>query len=344
MTRKSIDIGSTMNKTCESEQKESPITNHEAQAVSDDSKPIEDSTSTRDLESSTEKHKESTNDNQVDEAKEAKDKTKDEELLEVEYRRKSEDHKAQTIFDDSKPVENSTDTKDLQSSPEKSEESTNDRQADEAKQMKDRTNDEEVVEVEYRRKPEDQLEIIKDTNSCADLREARKQQEILTSSGLSRSNSFSVKEEIEKIEKQIKDLEEINTSKDIVGEESDRNVESSLTRQSIQENRRSFFKNMVNDDAVKIEIKEFPRMQKNIHIIQLTDPQPKTDTKLEMKKTSKAIELHISEPIEQHPELFADVNPIPKPQRNNSLSLEAKPSSIGTLSGKNTSDTRGNSL
>lgn len=167
------------------------------------------------------------------------------------------------------------------------------------------------VDVEYQRTSQEKIEIIKDTSE-EEVCLRRKG----SSSTLSRSDSFSVKEEIEKIEKQIKALESKNASKEYDGAE-----DNALTspRLSIQANRRHFFENMVSNgqSGVKIEFKELPREQKDIHVVRLTDaPLPVAAP----REPVKVIELHISEPIRQKPEL-SEINPIPKPRRHSALSL-----------------------
>lgn len=177
------------------------------------------------------------------------------------------------------------------------------------------------IEIEYCRKEGDKVEIIKDV----DLLNSESDSEVClrrkSSSGtLSRADSFSVQEEIQKIEKQIKALESKNLQKDST-DNTDVADRTSNTRMSILANRRNFFQNMVdndeNKDGVKIEFKELPREQKNIHVIKLTDPPVPVEAP---KEPVKVIELHISEPIKQRPEILDDVNPIPKPRRHASLS------------------------
>ncbi|XP_032670479.1 uncharacterized protein LOC116843815 [Odontomachus brunneus] len=168
------------------------------------------------------------------------------------------------------------------------------------------------IDVEYQRTSQEKIEIIKDTNEeevCLRRKDS--------SSTLSRSDSFSVKEEIEKIERQIKALESKNAYKEH-GEEEDNALTS--PRLSIQANRRHFFENMVSNgqSGVKIEFKELPREQKDFHVVRLTDaPLPVAAP----REPVKVIELHISEPIRHKPELLNEVNPIPKPRRHSALSL-----------------------
>ncbi|XP_076680532.1 uncharacterized protein LOC143375393 isoform X2 [Andrena cerasifolii] len=183
--------------------------------------------------------------------------------------------------------------------------------------------DEENVEIEYRRSSLENVEIIKDVdqvNSSSDLEEVCLRRK--NSSGtLSRSDSFSVKDEIEKIEKQIKALETRNASRESSEEKSTENLHES-TRQSIQANRRHFFQNMVENEndkgAVRIEFKELPREQTDIHVVRLNEPPIPV---VAPREPVKVIELHISEPIKQRAEFLDDVNPIPKPRRHSALSL-----------------------
>lgn len=197
----------------------------------------------------------------------------------------------------------------------------------------------EVDRIEINRVIEENLEIIKDINdnnsddSDSDV-ELRKKS---TKSGLGRSDSFSVKEQIEHIEKQIKELESkkisngnengltINGKTNTDIESTVKNYEQSDTRLSIQANRRSFFKNMVGNNGndshsgVKIEIKELPREQKEIEVVKLTDPPIEINSVL--KDPVKIVELHISEPIKQIPEIVDEINinPLPKPRRHSSV-------------------------
>lgn len=187
------------------------------------------------------------------------------------------------------------------------------------------TNKESDIDIEYCRKEEDKVEIIKDVNEINSKEELdvclrRKN----SADRLSRSDSFSVQEEIKKIERQIQALESKNSSRDSTDQTSDdiaADRTSNNTRLSILANRRHFFQNMVdnevNKDGVKIEFKELPREQKNIHVIKLTDSPVPVEAP---KEPVKVIELHISEPIRQRPEILDDVNPIPKPRRHASLS------------------------
>lgn len=183
--------------------------------------------------------------------------------------------------------------------------------------VEDSTEKKDPVDVEYQRMSQEKIEIIKDVDEeevC--LRRGG------SSGALSRSDSFSVKEEIEKIERQIKALESKNALERENVEDNARH-DSAMTspRLSIQENRQHFFENIVTNDrsGVKIEFKELPREQKDIHVVRLTDaPMPMA----EPGEPVKVIELHISEPIRHRPELLDKVNPIPKPRRQNAFSLK----------------------
>lgn len=206
---------------------------------------------------------------------------------------------------------------------------------------------EENVQIEYRRASQENIEIIKDVdqvNSPSDSEEVCLRRK--NSSGtLSRSDSFSVKDEIEKIEKQIKALETRNSSRDS-SEENEIDSSHGNTRQSIQANRRHFFENMVenenNKGAVKIEFKELPREQKDIHVVRLTDsPIPVVAP----GEPVKVIELHISEPIRQKPEILDEINPIPKPRRHSSLNLnDSRPAAIRNEERKSLESARGKSF
>ncbi|XP_029156166.1 muscle M-line assembly protein unc-89-like [Nylanderia fulva] len=171
------------------------------------------------------------------------------------------------------------------------------------------------VNIEYNRTSQEKLEIIKDIDQESDEVCLRKKD---SSSTLSRCDSFSVKEEIEKIEKQIKALE----SKQQTSKEQEKLDDDQVTstRLSIQENRRHFFENMVDDPSgpVKLEFKKLPCEQKDIHVVRLTDPPVPMAAP---RDAVKVIELHISEPIRHRPELLDEVNPIPKPRRHSAQSL-----------------------
>ncbi|CAL7945602.1 unnamed protein product [Xylocopa violacea] len=204
----------------------------------------------------------------------------------------------------------------------------------------------EDIQVEYHRASLENIEIIKDVeqvNSLSELDEVclRKKDSL---ESLSRSNSFCVKEEIEKIERQIKALETRTAEMDASEEKDGINGQES-TRYSILENRRHFFQNLVENDKdpIKIEFKEFPREQKDIHVVRLNDsPVPVVAS----KEPVKVIELHISEPIRQKPEILQDVNPIPKPARRHSaLNLNgSQPNMSPKRARKNLEPTRGQSL
>lgn len=174
------------------------------------------------------------------------------------------------------------------------------------------------VNIEYRRTSQEKIEIIKDVDQESNEVCLRKKS---SSNTLSRSDSFSVKEEIEKIERQIKALESKNASKEQENIDDVHHDDSiTSTRLSIQANRRHFFENMVDGPSgpIKLEFKKLPREQKDIHVVRLTDsPIPIAAS----RDPVKVIELHISEPIKHKPELLDEVNPIPKPRRHSALSL-----------------------
>lgn len=209
------------------------------------------------------------------------------------------------------------------------------------------TRNEEDVQIEYRRTSQENIEIIKDVdqiNSLSELDDVCLRRK--SSSGTSsRSDSFSVKDEIEKIERQIKALETRNASRESSEERNEDNL-SENARYSILENRRHFFQNMVengNDKgAIKIEFKEFPREQKDIHVVRLNDsPVPIAAS----REPVKVIELHISEPIRQKPEILGDVNPIPKPRRHSALSLnDSQTNVVSNEARRSLEPTRGKSF
>lgn len=189
----------------------------------------------------------------------------------------------------------------------------------------------EVEDIELNRIVEDKIEIITEINEDSKSEdsedvEIRKK----NTGGISRSDSFSVKEQIEQIERQIKELEAKNLNNNVNGSNNNPGVEEikyyepSETRLSIQENRRSFFKNMVSNESngVKIEIKELPREQKEIHVVKLTDSPVPINAP---KEPVKIVQLHISEPIKQLPEIVDDinVNPLPKPRRHSSTPAQS---------------------
>ncbi|XP_076644981.1 uncharacterized protein LOC143354599 isoform X2 [Halictus rubicundus] len=199
---------------------------------------------------------------------------------------------------------------------------------------------EEDVRVEYRRNSRENVEIMKEVE---ELPPTEPEEVCLrrksSSDSLSRSDSFSVKEEIEKIEKQIKALEARNSVKESEDDQ------LGNTRLSLQANRRHFFQNLVDteEDAIKIEFKEFPREQKDIHVVRLNDsPVPVPAP----REPVKVIELHISEPIKQKAEIVEDVNPIPKPRRHSALSLNdtRSRSVVSTEERISRNDTRGKSF
>lgn len=174
------------------------------------------------------------------------------------------------------------------------------------------------VDIEYRRASQEKIEIIKDIDQESDEICLRKKG---SSSTLSRSDSFSVKEEIEKIEKQIRALESKNASNEQENiDDSCQDDPITSTRLSIQANRRQFFENMVDGPSgpIKLEFKKLPHEQKDIHVIRLTDPPIPVATS---RDPVKVIELHISEPIRHKTELLDEVNPIPKPRRHSALGL-----------------------
>ncbi|XP_050451271.1 uncharacterized protein LOC126851394 isoform X1 [Cataglyphis hispanica] len=174
------------------------------------------------------------------------------------------------------------------------------------------------IDIEYNRTSHENIEIIKDVDQECDEVCLRKKD---LSSMLLRSDSFSVKEEIEKLEKQIKALENKNASKDQEKiDDACHDDQVTSTRLSIQANRRHFFENMVDSPSgpIKLEFKKLPCEQKDIHVVRLTDPPIPVAAP---RDAVKVIELHISEPIRHKPELLDEVNPIPKPRRHSSLNL-----------------------
>lgn len=173
---------------------------------------------------------------------------------------------------------------------------------------------EDTINIEYERTSQEKIEIIKDVDLEDD-------EVILRTKGsaLSRSDSFSVKEEIEKIERQIKALESKEASKMDDAMYHDDSVTSA--RLSIQANRRHFFENMVDGPSgpIKLEFKQLPCEQTDIHVVRLTDqPSPIAAP----RDPVKVIELHISEPIRHKPELLEEVNPIPKPRRHSAFNIK----------------------
>ncbi|XP_046585832.1 putative uncharacterized protein DDB_G0292292 isoform X2 [Neodiprion lecontei] len=227
-----------------------------------------------------------------------------------------------------------------------------------------------VETIEIKRVVDDNIEIIKEVNENSsisadvDLEEVELRKKPSPGGGISRSDSFSVKEQIEQIERQIKELESKhannnngsnnnNVNNNSISITDDKKYyEPSETRLSIQANRRSFFKNMVSNEpnGVKIEIKELPREQKDIQVVKLTDPPVPIEAP---KEPVKIVELHISEPIKQVPEIVEDVNvnPLPKPRRHSSsqaqsvdLNGESKGIKASNDSSKNGREARGDSL
>lgn len=225
---------------------------------------------------------------------------------------------------------------------EKEESSTRKDQEDEENTEKKK----EDVHIEYHRTSQENVEIIKDVeqvNSSSELEDVCLRRKS-SSGGLSRSDSFSVKDEIEKIEKQIKALETRNASNEST-DEKDSNDSHENIRQSIQANRRHFFQNMVENEndksAIKIEFKEFPREQKDIRVVRLESPVPTVAP----REPVKVIELHISEPIKQKAKILEDVNPIPKPRRHSSLNLNESQSNVASNDAqKSLESTRGKSV
>lgn len=200
-----------------------------------------------------------------------------------------------------------------------------------------------LVNIEYRRTSQEKIEIIKDVDQESDEVCLRKKG---SSSTLSRSDSFSVKDEIEKIERQIKALESKNVS--IEQENMNEMYQDdpiTSTRLSIQANRRHFFENMVDGPpgSIKFELKKLPCEQKDIHVVRLTDPPVPVVASCD---PVKVIELHISEPIRHKPELLDEVNPIPKPRRHSALSLRDTSESRSNDESKNSKndDKRGKSF
>jgi hypothetical protein len=166
------------------------------------------------------------------------------------------------------------------------------------------------VNVEYERTSQEKLEIIKDIDQDSDEACLKKK------GSLSRTNSFSVKEEIEKIEKQIKALESRKEQENI--DDAHHDDLATSTKSSIQVNRRHFFQDIM-DGPLKLEFKKLPCEQKDIHVVRLTD----TSTPMAAPRDPvKVIELHISEPIKCKPELLDEINPIPKPRRHSALCLK----------------------
>ncbi|XP_053988040.1 muscle M-line assembly protein unc-89-like isoform X3 [Hylaeus volcanicus] len=229
---------------------------------------------------------------------------------------------------------------------EKSEKANSEEPVKKANSDESAKKDENNVQIEYHRTSQENVEIIKDVNqinSPSELEEVRLRRKSSLDS-LSRSDSFSVKDEIEKIEKQIKALETKNATKDS-SEETNGDIQHGNTRQSLQANRRHFFQNMVDDEnakgAIKIEFKEFPREQ-NIHVVRLNEPPVPVAV---FREPVKVIELHISEPIKQKPEIVDDINPIPKPRRHSALNLnDTRSNVVPNEERKSLESTRGKSF
>lgn len=178
------------------------------------------------------------------------------------------------------------------------------------------------VDIEYERTSQEKMEIIKDIEE--DFNEVcLRKKDGGSSSALSPGDNFSVKEEIEKIERQIKALESKNADEQEEETVDARDDESTTNaRLSIQANRRNFFENMVDGPSgpIKLEFKKLPCEQKDIHVVRLTDPPVPVAAP---RDPVKVIELHISEPIRHKPpEILDEVNPIPKPRRHSALSLK----------------------
>ncbi|CAD6243810.1 GSCOCG00013150001-RA-CDS [Cotesia congregata] len=184
------------------------------------------------------------------------------------------------------------------------------------------------VKVEIKKQEETRCEIIKDVEIVEDKTLLRKK----SKESIGSDSSFSVKDEIEKIERQIKLLE---ATKAINNDEKAALRTRTSSRRSLQENRRNFFKELTsrssnnvninnninhNNDRVKVEIKELPRQQNDIKIVHLTDEVEHHDNGEETADNSavKVIELRISEPLKVKSDFNFEVNPIPKPVRHNS--------------------------
>lgn len=203
-------------------------------------------------------------------------------------------------------------------------------------------NEKNEVEVELRRKSDDQnIETLKDAeiySSSEDFPLMRRK----SSGNLSRSSSFSVKEEIEKIERQIKILES-SKARDGSTEDMNENFERAGTRMSLRETRNNFFRELTENDRVKVQLKELPREQNDIRLVRIEDPPIPVNSPTE---PVKIIELHISEPIKQKPAIIVDrdINPIPKPRRHSNLDIVSRESRVKVKHDKEDEDKRGNSL
>lgn len=249
--------------------------------------------------------------------------------------------KIEIIIENSKDSSTNSNSPTELSSIEIKDENTNNNNNNNNSQEESNSKTNEIIEVELRKKSEETLEIIKEitpseNNNDNDDNLKKKKQK----STLSRSNSFCVKDEIEKIEKKLNELETRRKSEDSI------NHNSHSGRFAIEENRRHFFQDLVNDPTgVKVEIKELPREQNNCHVIRLTDPQIPVEAiavAAAPHEPVKIIELHIEEPIRKKPEILAD-NPKPKPRRSSALSLERQPSIHGDIKHED-SQPKGSSL
>lgn len=192
------------------------------------------------------------------------------------------------------------------------------------------------VDIEYSRTSHENIEIIKDVDQECDDEVCLRKKDL--SSMLLRSDSFSVKEEIEKLEKQIKALENKNASKDQEKiDDACHDDQVTSTRLSIQANRRHFFENMVDSPSgpIKLEFKKLPCEQKDIHVVRLTDPPIPVAAP---RDAVKVIELHISEPIRHKPELLNEVNPIPKPRRHSASLRNVSDSTLSKNGNKSSED------
>ncbi|KAK0166193.1 hypothetical protein PV328_004634 [Microctonus aethiopoides] len=199
--------------------------------------------------------------------------------------------------------------------------------------------DDTSLKVELKKEMDECVEIVKDVDLIEDIDDIdvvlRKKESL---GNLSSNESFCVKEEIEKIEKQIKLLEtnKIRSRTCSLSNYDDDDIldnvslQRSASRRSLQENRRNFFRDLTRNnknDRVKIEIKELPREQNDIKIVRLSEsPTCNVSSTInnELEKPVKVIELHISEPIKRKPEFTIskkDINPIPKPRRHNALQI-----------------------
>ncbi|XP_034951810.1 probable WRKY transcription factor protein 1 [Chelonus insularis] len=195
------------------------------------------------------------------------------------------------------------------------------------------------VKVELVKEEESIREIVKEAEVVDDIDEVTVRKKIPENH--SSNDSFSVKEEIEKIERQIKLLEAKGAMEMkhrcrtySLTDDDDVIVRPGLqrghfSRRSLQEHRRNFFKDLTHNssDGVRIEIKELPREQKEIKIVRLNDYSitmaHEEKDRLGEQEPVKVIERHISEPIKQKAEFNPELNfnPIPKPRRHSALQL-----------------------